>query len=60
MIDFLRGLLFPLQELRQQGEKKKRSRDEANDDDDGDDAEGALGVRKKVTGGKKKKWKVQK
>ncbi|KAG8138043.1 hypothetical protein E2320_003974 [Naja naja] len=50
---------FARMELRQQGEKKKRSRDDTNDDDD-DDAEGALGVRKKVTGGKKKKWKVQK
>ncbi|KAL7982483.1 hypothetical protein Chor_010081, partial [Crotalus horridus] len=50
---------FARMELRQQGEKKKRPRDETNEDDD-DDAEGALGVRNKVAGGKKKKWKVQK
>ncbi|KAM4022424.1 putative ATP-dependent RNA helicase DDX47 isoform 1-T1 [Anomaloglossus baeobatrachus] len=37
-------------ELREQGEKKKRPRDE-----EADDAEGSLGVRKKVTGGKFKK-----
>ncbi|XP_044158224.1 probable ATP-dependent RNA helicase DDX47 isoform X2 [Bufo gargarizans] len=37
-------------ELREQGEKKKRPRDEETDD-----AEGSLGVRKKVAGGKFKK-----
>ncbi|KAM9327010.1 putative ATP-dependent RNA helicase DDX47 [Gastrophryne carolinensis] len=37
-------------ELREHGEKKKRPREE-----DVDDAEGSLGVRKKVTGGKLKK-----
>ncbi|XP_077133936.1 putative ATP-dependent RNA helicase DDX47 isoform X2 [Ranitomeya variabilis] len=37
-------------ELREQGEKRKRPRDE-----EADDAEGSLGVRKKVTGGKFKK-----
>ncbi|XP_073429100.1 probable ATP-dependent RNA helicase DDX47 isoform X3 [Dendrobates tinctorius] len=37
-------------ELREQGEKRKRPRDE-----EADDAEGSLGVRKKVTGGKLKK-----
>ncbi|XP_069823443.1 probable ATP-dependent RNA helicase DDX47 isoform X1 [Dendropsophus ebraccatus] len=40
-------------ELREQGEKKKRPREE-----DADDAEGSLGVRKKVAGGKFKKKKV--
>uniref|UniRef100_A0A8C4VMK9 Probable ATP-dependent RNA helicase DDX47 n=2 Tax=Gopherus evgoodei TaxID=1825980 RepID=A0A8C4VMK9_9SAUR len=42
-------------ELREQGERKKRSRDEANDDD----TEGATGVRKKVAGGKMKKKKAR-
>lgn len=46
------NLLIVLQELREQGEKK-RSR---NGDDD--DTEEALGVRKKVAGGKKKKRKA--
>lgn len=45
------NLLIALQELREQGEKK-RSR---NDDDD---TEEAIGVRNKVAGGKKKKRKA--
>lgn len=49
------AILFSPQELRQHEEKKKRSRDEA---EDGDDAEGTMGVRNKVAGGKKKKWKA--
>lgn len=44
-----------LQELRQQGEKKKRSREEEKEEDD---TEGAMGVRNKVAGGKRKKWKA--
>ncbi|XP_074866894.1 putative ATP-dependent RNA helicase DDX47 isoform X2 [Carettochelys insculpta] len=47
---------FARMELREQGEKKKRSRDEANDDDD---TEGATGVRNKVAGGKMKKRKAR-
>ena len=42
------------QELREHGEKKKRSREEAGDNDD---AEGAIGVRNKVAGGKVKRRK---
>ena len=42
-----------LQELREHGEKKKRSREDAGDDD----TEGAIGVRNKVAGGKMKKRK---
>ena len=41
-----------LQELREHGEKKKRTREDAGDNDD---TEGALGVRNKVAGGKMKK-----
>lgn len=44
----------PLQELREHGEKKKRSREDAGDNDD---TEGAIGVRNKVAGGKMKKRK---
>lgn len=43
-----------LQELREHGEKKKRSWEAAGD---GDDREGAIGVRNKVAGGKMKKRK---
>lgn len=43
-----------LQELREHGEKKKRSREDAGDNDD---TEGAIGVRNKVAGGKMKKRK---
>ena len=52
MPELLVNLLIALQELREQGEKK-RSR---NDNDD--DTEEAIGVRNKVAGGKKKKRKV--
>ncbi|KAM5263158.1 putative ATP-dependent RNA helicase DDX47 isoform 2-T2 [Ctenodactylus gundi] len=45
---------FARMELREHGEKKKRSREEAGDNDD---TEGALGVRNKVAGGKMKKRK---
>ncbi|KAK2101326.1 putative ATP-dependent RNA helicase ddx47 [Saguinus oedipus] len=41
-------------ELREHGEKKKRSREDARDNDD---TEGAIGVRNKVAGGKMKKRK---
>uniref|UniRef100_A0A803THB5 RNA helicase n=1 Tax=Anolis carolinensis TaxID=28377 RepID=A0A803THB5_ANOCA len=44
---------FARMELQQKGDKK-RSREEANEPDD---AEGAMGVRNKVAGGKKKKRK---
>lgn len=43
-----------LQELREHGEKKKRSREDAGDNDD---TEGAMGVRNKVAGGKVKRRK---
>ena len=43
-----------LQELREHGEKKKRTREDAGDNDD---TEGAIGVRNKVAGGKMKKRK---
>ncbi|PNJ23181.1 DDX47 isoform 4 [Pongo abelii] len=45
---------FARMELREHGEKKKRSREDAGDNDD---TEGAIGVRNKVTGGKMKKRK---
>ncbi|OBS83332.1 hypothetical protein A6R68_22666 [Neotoma lepida] len=45
---------FARMELREHGEKKKRKREDAGDDDD---AEGAMGVRNKVAGGKMKKRK---
>uniref|UniRef100_A0A2K6K6R4 RNA helicase n=2 Tax=Rhinopithecus TaxID=542827 RepID=A0A2K6K6R4_RHIBE len=45
---------FARMELREHGEKKKRSREDAGDNDD---TEGAIGVRNKVAGGKMKKQK---
>uniref|UniRef100_G1QU25 RNA helicase n=1 Tax=Nomascus leucogenys TaxID=61853 RepID=G1QU25_NOMLE len=45
---------FARMELREHGEKKKRSREDAGDNDD---TEGAIGVRNKVAGGKMKKRK---
>ncbi|XP_029062359.1 probable ATP-dependent RNA helicase DDX47 isoform X2 [Monodon monoceros] len=45
---------FARMELREHGEKKKRSWEAAGD---GDDREGAIGVRNKVAGGKMKKRK---
>lgn len=42
------------QELREHGEKKKRTREDTGDNDD---TEGAIGVRNKVAGGKMKKRK---
>ncbi|XP_036155488.1 probable ATP-dependent RNA helicase DDX47 isoform X2 [Myotis myotis] len=45
---------FARMELREHGEKKKRTRDDAGDNDD---TEGAMGVRNKVAGGKMKKRK---
>uniref|UniRef100_F7IJ73 RNA helicase n=1 Tax=Callithrix jacchus TaxID=9483 RepID=F7IJ73_CALJA len=45
---------FARMELREHGEKKKRSREDARDNDD---TEGAIGVRNKVAGGKMKKRK---
>ncbi|XP_021114824.1 probable ATP-dependent RNA helicase DDX47 isoform X2 [Heterocephalus glaber] len=45
---------FARMELREHGEKKKRSREDAGDNDD---MEGAIGVRNKVAGGKMKKRK---
>lgn len=54
VIRFQSHLLFFLQELREHGEKKKRSREDAGDNDD---TEGAIGVRNKVAGGKMKKRK---
>ncbi|XP_068826685.1 probable ATP-dependent RNA helicase DDX47 isoform X2 [Capricornis sumatraensis] len=45
---------FARMELREHGEKKKRSREDAGDNDD---TEGAMGVRNKVAGGKMKKRK---
>ncbi|KAH0616798.1 hypothetical protein JD844_028196, partial [Phrynosoma platyrhinos] len=45
-------MMLTERELQQKVEKKKRSREEANEPDD---AEGAMGVRNKVAGGKKKK-----
>uniref|UniRef100_A0A8C0RLZ1 RNA helicase n=1 Tax=Canis lupus familiaris TaxID=9615 RepID=A0A8C0RLZ1_CANLF len=43
---------FARMELREHGEKKKRTREDAGDNDD---TEGAIGVRNKVAGGKMKK-----
>ncbi|XP_006888482.1 PREDICTED: probable ATP-dependent RNA helicase DDX47 isoform X2 [Elephantulus edwardii] len=43
---------FARMELREHGEKKKRSREDTGDNDD---TEGAIGVRNKVAGGKMKK-----
>ncbi|KAF3816318.1 hypothetical protein GH733_014491 [Mirounga leonina] len=45
---------FARMELREHGEKKKRTREDAGDNDD---TEGAMGVRNKVAGGKMKKRK---
>uniref|UniRef100_A0A2K6GXL9 RNA helicase n=1 Tax=Propithecus coquereli TaxID=379532 RepID=A0A2K6GXL9_PROCO len=45
---------FARMELREHGEKKKRTREDAGDNDD---TEGAIGVRNKVAGGKMKKRK---
>ncbi|XP_060050390.1 probable ATP-dependent RNA helicase DDX47 isoform X2 [Erinaceus europaeus] len=45
---------FARMELREHGEKKKRSREDTGDNDD---TEGAIGVRNKVAGGKMKKRK---
>uniref|UniRef100_A0A5F5PHI8 RNA helicase n=1 Tax=Equus caballus TaxID=9796 RepID=A0A5F5PHI8_HORSE len=45
---------FARMELREHGEKKKRTREDVGDNDD---TEGALGVRNKVAGGKMKKRK---
>ncbi|XP_004411131.1 PREDICTED: probable ATP-dependent RNA helicase DDX47 isoform X2 [Odobenus rosmarus divergens] len=45
---------FARMELREHGEKKKRTREAAGDNDD---MEGAMGVRNKVAGGKMKKRK---
>ncbi|XP_025257871.1 probable ATP-dependent RNA helicase DDX47 isoform X2 [Theropithecus gelada] len=45
---------FARMELREHGERKKRSREDAGDNDD---TEGAIGVRNKVAGGKMKKRK---
>ncbi|XP_021570399.1 probable ATP-dependent RNA helicase DDX47 isoform X2 [Carlito syrichta] len=45
---------FARMELREHGEKRKRSREDAGDSDD---KEGAIGVRNKVAGGKMKKRK---
>ncbi|XP_012665516.1 probable ATP-dependent RNA helicase DDX47 [Otolemur garnettii] len=45
---------FARMELREHGEKKKRTREDTGDNDD---TEGALGVRNKVAGGKMKKRK---
>uniref|UniRef100_A0A7N5JCU9 RNA helicase n=1 Tax=Ailuropoda melanoleuca TaxID=9646 RepID=A0A7N5JCU9_AILME len=45
---------FARMELREHGEKKKRTREDAGDNDD---MEGAMGVRNKVAGGKMKKRK---
>uniref|UniRef100_A0A3Q1LSA3 RNA helicase n=1 Tax=Bos taurus TaxID=9913 RepID=A0A3Q1LSA3_BOVIN len=45
---------FARMELREHGEKKKRSREDVGDNDD---TEGAIGVRNKVAGGKMKKRK---
>ncbi|XP_044770855.1 probable ATP-dependent RNA helicase DDX47 isoform X2 [Neomonachus schauinslandi] len=45
---------FARMELREHGEKKKRTREDAGDNDD---TEGAMGVRNKVAGGRMKKRK---
>lgn len=54
IVTFTPILSLFLQELREHGEKKKRTREDAGDNDD---TEGAMGVRNKVAGGKMKKRK---